>query len=407
MSVVRRVFYLVGVEGLPLHHVKKLFDREGVALPPAKLPKNRSPRPRHWSKQFIRACILDDVYRPLTFQEIKELVTPEVAARLDPEKRYGVWWFNVRRTITKQVAETGSNGRSYRQRSTTIIKPKEEWVAVPVPDGGIPREWVDAARAAIQDNRVPSSAGHRFWELSGGIFRCQGCGRRMSTNTVNAARGHHYYRCPTRQNDGKDACPMSKTFRADKSEPLVWEFLSDLLKDPEQLCADLERMIELEREGMRGDPEQETRVWLEKLSEVDRKRSRFQDQAAEGLMTLDELRAKLADLEETRATIERELKVLQGRQEHLESLERGKDAFLKSYAKMAPEALDSLSGEERHQLYKMLRLKVAANLDGTLEVSGFFGSGVGSWETSSTPSSSTTSSSMLATLTSSEIRWRV
>ena len=133
---------------------------------------------------------------------------------------------------------------------------------------------------------------------------------------------------------------MSKTFRADKSEPLVWEFLSDLLKDPEQLCADLERMIELEREGMRGDPEQETRVWLEKLSEVDRKRSRFQDQAAEGLMTLDELRAKLADLEETRATVERELKVLQGRQEHLESLERGKDALLKSYAKMAPEALE-------------------------------------------------------------------
>jgi flagellar motility protein MotE (MotC chaperone) len=155
-------------------------------------------------------------------------------------------------------------------------------------------------------------------------------------------------------------------------------------------------MIELEREGMRGDPEQETRVWLEKLSEVDRKRSRFQDQAAEGLMTLDELRAKLADLEETRATIERELKVLQGRQEHLESLERDKDALLKSYAKMAPEALDSLSGEERHQLYKMLRLKVAANFDGTLEVSGFFGSGVRSWETSSTPFLSTTSSSIAA-----------
>ena len=123
-------------------------------------------------------------------------------------------------------------------------------------------------------------------------------------------------------------------------------------------------------------------------------------------MTLGELRAKLADLEETRATIERELKGLQGRQEHLKSLERDKDALLKSYAKMAPEALDSLSGEERHQLYKMVRLKVVANVDGTLEVSGFFGSGVGSWETSSTPSSSTMSSSMPATSTSSEIRWR-
>jgi hypothetical protein len=55
---------------------------------------------------------------------------------------------------------------------------------VPVLDAGISREWVDAAREAVKDNRVPSSAGHRFWELSGGIFCCGGCGRRMFTNTV-------------------------------------------------------------------------------------------------------------------------------------------------------------------------------------------------------------------------------
>jgi hypothetical protein len=58
-------------------------------------------------------------------------------------------------------------------------------------------------------------------------------------------------------------------------------------------------MIKKEREGMRGDPEREAKSWLERISEVGRKRSSFQDMAAEGLIDFDELRAKLVALEET------------------------------------------------------------------------------------------------------------
>jgi hypothetical protein len=140
--------------------------------------------------------------------------------------------------------------------------------------------------------------------------------------------------------------------------------------DPETLRADLERMIEVEREGMRGDPERETKAWLEKLSEADRKRSAFQDMVADGLITFDELRAKLADLEETRAMAQRELECLRHRREHLDSLERNKVSVLEDYAALAPEALHSLTPEERHRLYKMLKLRVTLDLDGSLEVSG-------------------------------------
>jgi hypothetical protein len=37
---------------------------------------------------------------------------------------------------------------------------------------------------------------------------------------------------------------------------------------------------------------------------------------------------------------------------------------------MAPEALRSLTPEERHQVYKMLRLRVIAHLSGDLELAG-------------------------------------
>ncbi len=65
-----------------------------------------------------------------------------------------------------------------------------------------------------------------------------------------------------------------------------------------------------------------------------------------------------------------ERRALRTRHEKLEELQRDKDALLEHYATLAPEALDSLAPEERHQLYRMLRLKVVAHLDETIEVTG-------------------------------------
>jgi DNA repair ATPase RecN len=126
--------------------------------------------------------------------------------------------------------------------------------------------------------------------------------------------------------------------------------------------------MELERDVMRGDPEREVRAWFDKLSEVDCKRARFQDMAAEGLISFDELRAKIGNLEEIRETAEHELEVLKGRQERIAELERDKEALLETYTRMAPEKLEALTPEECRQLYKILQLKAVARVDGTVEV---------------------------------------
>jgi site-specific DNA recombinase len=366
MAVVRRIFRMIGLEGTTMHAVKKTFEREGVPAP------GGGPR---WDRTFFRSCVLDDVYRPHTFEELKPLISPELASRLDPGANYGVWWFNRRRRHRTRVAENGPNGKSYRWRSATVVKPQDEWIAVPVPDSGIPREWVDAARETLKDNRRPSSNGCRFWELSGQVLFCGACGRGMTTAAVRGNGGrserlYFYYRCHSRHNEGSSACEQAKSYRAEAIEARVWEIVSGIFGDPERLHADLDRMLEHEREDTRGDPERETKAWLEKLAEADRKRSGFQDMAAEGLITFDELRSKLASLNETRDTAERELETLRHRREHLESLERDKAAVLENYAALAPEALDSLTPEERHRLYKMLRLRVGISLDGLLEISG-------------------------------------
>ena len=148
------------------------------------------------------------------------------------------------------------------------------------------------------------------------------------------------------------------------------------MKDLEQLQSDLQRMIDLEKQGTHGDPEREAKAWLDKLAEVDAERRGYLRLAARGSISDAELDEALAELEETCNTAEHELATLQNRQEAIEALERDKEALLEYYASIAPEALDSLTPEERHHLYKMLRLEVVVRPDANLEVSGVFGEGV-------------------------------
>ena len=195
----------------------------------------------------------------------------------------------------------------------------------------------------------------------------------QSVKGTNKSTRYSYYRCIRHRREGEEACGNAKSYRADELERSVWEFVSGLLKDPERIRKGLQAVIEEERAGMLGDPQQQTKVWLKKLSEVDNKRSRFQDMAAEGLITFDELRSKLAEAERTSERVQAELEALNRRQQTIEELERDRDAVMESYAGMVPEELDDLASEERHQIYKMLRLRVTVGPDMPPEVSGAFG----------------------------------
>jgi hypothetical protein len=164
-------------------------------------------------------------------------------------------------------------------------------------------------------------------------------------------------------------CQNRKSHRADRVEPLVWDYVSGVMKNPEELRSDLDRMIELKRQETRGDPEREAKVWLDRLAETDQERRGYLRLAAKGRMTDEDLDEALAELEETRKTAERELAALRGHEEYIRNLERERDAMLDSLEAAAPEALDSLTPEQRQRWYKILRLTAAVGADGTVEIS--------------------------------------
>jgi site-specific DNA recombinase len=370
MAVVRRIFRMVGVEGYPLRGVKKNLEAAGIPAPGGG---------RYWSQGYLRSLVYNDTYKPHSPGELAELLAPEVLRGLDDGASYGMMYYG-RQKVTKTPSRENPGGYSY----ATTIRNREEWTAVPVPDSGIPREWVEAAREAIKDNRRPSAAGDRFWELSGGMIRCSGCGRNLQTTGIKGRNGktHHYYRCPTKVQHGRDACPDGGYYRADVVEPLVWEEVSGLLKDPARIAEGFEELIEKQRR--RGDPGEEAALWRGKLEEANSRRAHRLRQHEKGHITDSELDEALAAIAEERRVAESELGKLQNAAEELAGLEAERETLMASYADMTPEALDNLEPEERHETYRMLRLSVVAHPGGELQASGVLGAGVSNRDSTDT-----------------------
>jgi hypothetical protein len=131
-------------------------------------------------------------------------------------------------------------------------------------------------------------------------------------------------------------------------------------------------LIEEENIGVRGDPERDAEFWARRMDEAEVERRGYQRLAAKGHMTEEELGTALAELDEIRETAEREFDAARARREALKGLQHDRDTVLESYAVMASEVLENLAPEERHRLYKLLRLNVYSRPDWPLEIKGIF-----------------------------------
>src|SRR5215217_3507319 len=364
MEVVRRIFHSVA-QGVAVRSVRIDLERDGIPAPSGI---------GRWNHTTIRNIIGSELYAPHTYKEVVALVESEVAARLDKGAVYGLWTWNTRKTTRRKVWD-GTAGE-FKIRYSYTPRPREEWLFVPVPNAGVPREVVEAARHSLKDNvRKPSKAAKRFWELSEGILRCAECGHTLRPNSAHKKSGRrfHYYSCRSRYNTGpKRDCANRKYLRAEQIEEQVWEFVRGLLRDPERIRAGIDRLIEEERTDAGRDPGRDAEFWSRKMTEVEIERRGYHRLAAKGHMTDEELAAALSELDEVRETAERELETARARGEALRRLEHDRDALKESYADMVGGALDDLAPEERHRIYKLLRLGVRFRPDWPLEITGVF-----------------------------------
>jgi len=363
MTVVKRIFELAA-EGHSFLAIKKTLERDSV--PTAR--GNRS-----WSLGALHQILHNDVYRSRSVEELRAILSDETANKLDPETRYGVWWWGRQRHHQQYGRELGPSGSvRYRKGTRAEDMPREQWIAIPIPDCGLPPELVDGARTARSEYRQPATTGY-FWQLSGGVMRCSACGHAMSGVTAaprkDGSRPRHY-RCHHRARHGAEACPNKKIHRAEKIETEAWEKLSALLKNPERLRIGVDRMMEERKSALRRDPTHELTHWHRELEKVERMRSGYLDQQAEGIISMAELKDKLAALDERREVAERELGEIVRHQEHLAELERSLETLAERYRFEAREGLNLYTPQDKHDAYKALGINVLAHPDGSTELVG-------------------------------------
>jgi len=355
MPIVRRIFRAVGAEGSSMWAAGRALERDGVMAPSG----------GRWHISVIRRMIDNDCYRPHTHEEVAALVSPVVAAGLDPELSYGLWHFGKER-----ITGPAKGRRTHRKN------PRSEWIAVPVPDAGIPREWVDRAREAVEDNIRPAFGGGRTYELAGGIAYCGECGLRMTTHQIGKApKTYFYYACPTTRK-GKGWGCANPRHRAEVLEQAVVEAVDgELLTDPEKLAAHANAAIERERATTRG-PADAGRTWAVKVAECDRRRAKNQEMFRADAMTLDELKAANAALDEERRAAEEGLRASTRAEERIAEMEEAKRAALEMFGTGLMGGIEWFPPTLRRGVYALLGLRVTVFADRTFRVEGTFDANV-------------------------------
>ena len=365
MGTVRSIFRMVGAEGLSLGQVERQLNREGIP----------SPTGGKWRRQSVRFLVLSELYRPLSGGEVAAsgLVTPEVAGALNEDEVFGLWLWN--RMRVRRWREPAGDGE-YVDRVENKERPREEWTAVPVPlaDAGLVRELVEAARERLAENKPRQPANHRrFWQLTGKITWCGVCGNGFSTHTVHEpSKIRYYYRCYTRYNIGLDACTNSRHMRADVLEELVWGAVLDVISDPNRLRRQWQKHINRQLSQLRGDPNKEAHRLVERLQKLERRRSGYLDQEADGLMSREELRTKLAEVDRQREELQQVLHETQDRHQTIKKLEFQRDHNLHLVESLQGIYYVSASPGDRQRIYKALRLRVEVDKEGQVRLSGIF-----------------------------------
>jgi hypothetical protein len=134
--------------------------------------------------------------------------------------------------------------------------------------------------------------------------------------------------------EGSNACEHRKNWPAQVLEHAARQYILELLRNPETMRQQVEQEIQSEIATLHN-PERKIKAWMARLTEADRMRVAYQRQQAEGLMSLEELRAHLNELDKRRAEAESELTTLRDSRRRIEEL-RAYPGLIEEYLRELP-----------------------------------------------------------------------
>jgi hypothetical protein len=258
-----------------------------------------------WHGTTIRKIILNDIYA-------------------------GTLWWGKERVKTTTISKIENGERIYKKKVLREPRPPSEWIAIPVPDSGIPPESVRRAREAIKGNiKAVSKNSDRTWELSGGVGVCSECGFRMVAHTTlnSVKKRYHYYLCSNRRSEN---CSNRKHYRAGDLEmqvndaiinafhPSTWaDFVNDLC---DRRLSDLHRL--------HRSPNRSKERLAKRIGDLETRASRARDLFIVGDLTRPEYEEKKASIQEETQALEQELSKVDDLDDEISRVEHLRNALL-------------------------------------------------------------------------------
>jgi site-specific DNA recombinase len=219
-----------------------------------------------------------------------------------------------------------SRGPHTHEASCRQLKPREEWVPIPVP-AIIDQATFELAQAQLARNSLLSFRHNtRYSYLLRCLLTCGTCGlamfgRHCKATTTQPER--RYYVC-----HGKDwilsareqPCPRRQV-KAEELETAVWDHVTQLLSNPSQLLHQFQRVTEVAAEG-NAQEQGEMRQLQARLERLQREEGRLLDAYQAEVISLGELAERRQQLARRReALVEQQKQQAQLRRERARAQE--------------------------------------------------------------------------------------
>jgi site-specific DNA recombinase len=280
-----------------------------------------------------------------------------------PTRKARVWYPNGVARILSNPIYTGLTyyGKLKNENGKRIRRPKEEWTAIKVPHLAlVSTEMFEQAQKRALHNKDRAKWNRKRPYLMSGHFRCGTCGYVMCGifKKFPNGGGKSYYRC-FRTNAKRGVCNgPKKQVPVVRIDTAVWEWVTSLLEDENNLDEGIRAMIE--KKEREWGPKQERLGTLEGLLlGADAKIERLVDELSEygGLAVRDVIREKIR-------TIESERNMLAGEWERISQELEQNDIlpdFEKQIKKTAAIIREKLSGatiEDKQMVLDALDMQV-------------------------------------------------
>ena len=171
-------------------------------------------------------------------------------------------------------------------------RPREEWIAIPVP-ALVTEETFARAQELLYQNKIRSRRRTIAPSIVQGLVGCAKCGYAFSrTSTQTSARKIHYYKCIGSdgwRKLGGPVCDNRRLVRQDLLDQIVWAEVIRLLEDPTLIQQELDRRLAAARAS---DPTKKREQSLQReLIQVGNGIERLLTAYQEGLLSIEQFAA--------------------------------------------------------------------------------------------------------------------